>query len=249
MHEPGDKVVLGHRIKQGGENEGLKVLDLLAHNPATAKFICTKLAQRFVSDNPPPTLVARMQNTFLKKGGDIREVLRTMFRSPEFWAPEAYRAKVKTPLEFVASAARATGAEVTDPRPLLQFLNRMGEPIYGCQPPNGYSMMAEAWVNSSALLNRMNFALALATSRLPGLEVSAQQLLGSPEVPADAHQVLAQLETDLLEGDVSPATHDTISKQLDDPRVSQRRLDDPPRAPNVGVIAGLLLGSPEFQRR
>ncbi|HKW26368.1 MAG TPA: DUF1800 domain-containing protein, partial [Terriglobales bacterium] len=158
MHQPGDKLLLGHRIKPGGEGEGLKVLELLARSPATARFICTKLAQRFVSDNPPPALVARMQSTFLKKDGDIREVLRTMFRSPEFWAPEAYRAKVKTPLEFVASAVRATGAEVNDPQPLLQFLNRMGEPLYGCQPPNGYSMMAQAWVNSSALLNRMNFA-------------------------------------------------------------------------------------------
>jgi uncharacterized protein (DUF1800 family) len=190
-----------------------------------------------------------MQSTFLKKDGDIGEVLRTLFRSPEFWAPEAYRAKVKTPLEFVASAARATGADVTDPRPLLQFLNRMGEPLYGCQPPNGYSMMAEAWVNSSALLNRMNFALALASSRVPGVRVSTQQLLGSSQAPTDAHLALAQLENDLLDGDVSPQTHDTIARQLDDPRISQRRLDDPPHPPNVDMIAGLLLGSPEFQRR
>ncbi|HKT69624.1 MAG TPA: DUF1800 domain-containing protein, partial [Terriglobales bacterium] len=190
MHQPGDKLFLSHRIKPGGEEEGVKVLDLLARSPATAKFICTKLAQRFVSDNPPPALVARMQSTFLKKDGDIREVLRAMFRSPEFWAPEAYRAKVKTPLEFVASAVRATGAEVNDPQPLLQFLNRMGEPLYGCQPPNGYSMMADAWVNSSALLNRMNFALALATGRLPGLNVSSQQMLGMPDVAPDAQMVL-----------------------------------------------------------
>lgn len=249
MHQPGDKLVLGHRIKPGGEGEGLKVLDLLARSPATAKFICAKLAQRFVSDNPPPALVARMQSTFLKKNGDIGEVLRTMFRSPEFWAPEAYRAKVKTPLEFVASAVRATGAEVNDPQPLLQFLNRMGEPLYGCQPPNGYSMMAQAWVNSSALLNRMNFALALADGRLPGLQVSSQEMLGMPDVAPDAQMVLAQLENHMMEGGVSPQTHATISKQLDDPKITQRRLDDPPRSPNVGVIAGLLLGSPEFQRR
>ena len=249
MHQPGDKLFLGHRIKPGGEEEGLKVLDLLARSPATAKFICTKLAQRFVSENPPPALVARMQSTFLKKDGDIREVLRTMFRSPEFWAPEAYRAKVKTPLEFVVSAVRATGAEVNDPQPLLQFLNRMGEPLYGCQPPNGYSMMAQAWVNSSALLNRMNFALALATGRLPGLQVSLQEMLGMPDVAPDGQVVLAQLENRMMDGDVSPQTHATISKQLEDPKITQRRLDDPPRSPNVGVIAGLLLGSPEFQRR
>ncbi|HSB76393.1 MAG TPA: DUF1800 family protein, partial [Terriglobales bacterium] len=126
-HQPGNKLVLGQRIKQGGEEEGRKVLELLARSPATAGFICTQLAQRFVSDNPPPALVARMRSTFLKKDGDIREVLRTMFRSPEFWAPEVYHAKVKTPLEFVVSAVRATNADVSDPRALLQFLNRMGE--------------------------------------------------------------------------------------------------------------------------
>lgn len=249
MHQPGDKMVLGHRIRQGGEEEGLKVLDMLARNPATAKFICTQLAQRFVSDNPPPALLARMQSTFLKKDGDIREVLRAMFRSPEFWAPEAYHAKVKTPLEFVVSAVRASGAEVNDPQPLLQFLNRMGEPLYGCQPPNGYSLTAEAWVNSSALLNRMNFALALASGRLPGVEVGLQQLLGMPDVASDPRLVLAQLENHMLDGEVSPQTQATIIRQLDDPLVSQRRLDDPPRPPNVGILAGLLLGSPEFQRR
>jgi hypothetical protein len=190
-----------------------------------------------------------MQSTFLKKEGDIREVLRAMFRSPEFWAPEAYRAKVKTPLEFVASAVRATGADVNDPQTLLQFLKRMGEPLYGCQPPNGYSMMADAWVNSSALLNRMNFALALATGRLPGLNVSSQEMLGMPDVAPDGLTVLTQLENHMMDGDVLPQTHATISRQLDDPKITQRRLDDPPRSPNVGVIAGLLLGSPEFQRR
>jgi uncharacterized protein (DUF1800 family) len=249
MHEPGGKVVLGHRIKPGGEEEGVKVLQLLARSPATAKFICTQLAQRFVSDDPPPALVARMQNTFLKKDGDIREVLRTLFRSPEFWAPATYHAKVKMPLEFVVSAVRATEAEVDDPQALLQFLNRMGEPLYGCQPPNGYPLTAEAWVNSSALLNRMNFALALANGRLPGVEVGLQQLLGMTAVASNAHLVLAQLENHMLEGNVSEQTDAIISRQLDDPRISQRRLDDAPRPPNVGILAGLLLGSPEFQRR
>ena len=114
MHEPGDKIVLGHKIKQHGEKEGMEVLHMLAHHPSTAHFICTKLAMRFVSDDPPPALVDRMAQTFLKKDGDIREVLKTMFKSPEFWSDDAYRAKVKTPLEFVVSAVRATGADVTD---------------------------------------------------------------------------------------------------------------------------------------
>src|SRR5262249_35690960 len=126
-------------------------------NPATAKFVCNKLAMRFVSDDPPPALVDRMSQTFLKKNGDIREVLKTMLQSPEFWAPEAHRAKVKTPLEFMVSAIRATGADVTDATPLVRQLQNMGMPLYGMQPPTGYSMKAESWVNSSALLGRMNF--------------------------------------------------------------------------------------------
>lgn len=246
MHEPGDKVVLGHRIKQNGEKEGREVLRMLALNPKTARFISEKLALRFVSDDPPATLVERMTQTFLKKDGDIREVLRTMFQSPEFWAPEAYRAKVKTPLEFVVSAVRTSGAQVEDARPLVGTLNNMGMLPYGMMPPTGYSMKADAWVNSSALLARMNFALALASGKMRGVSLDAAQLTPGT---TDAQQALATLETSLLAGDVSPQTHETISKQLQDPKITQRRLDDPSRPANVGAIAGLILGSPEFQRR
>jgi uncharacterized protein (DUF1800 family) len=247
-HEPGDKIVLGHRIKAKGEKEGLELLHLLAHHPSTAKFICTKLATRFVSDDPPQALVDRMSRTFLKKDGDIREVLKTMVGSPEFWADDAYRAKVKTPLEFVVSSLRASGAEVTDAMPLARQLQNMGMPLYGAQPPTGYPMKADAWVNSSALLGRMNFAVALAAGKLKGTQVDAERLLG-PEAPADPQQALALLENRLLGGDVSKQTHDVISARLQDPKISRRKLDDPARPPNVGVIEGLLLGSPEFQRR
>jgi uncharacterized protein (DUF1800 family) len=246
MHEPGDKVVLGHRIKQNGEKEGLEVLHILARSPKTAHFISEKLATRFVSDDPPATLVERMTQTFLKKDGDIREVLRTMFQSPEFWAPEAYRAKVKTPLEFVVSAVRASGAQVEDARPLVGTLNNMGMLPYGMMPPTGYSMKAAAWVNSSALLGRMNFALGLTSGKMRGITVDAAQLTPGA---TDAQQALAAFENSILSGDVSPQTHETVSKQLEDPKISQRRLDDPSRPPNVGAIAGLILGSPEFQRR
>lgn len=246
MHEPGDKMVLGHRIKPNGEKEGMEVLHLLAHNPKTAHFISQKLAMRFVSDNPPQALVDRMTQTFLKKDGDIREVLRTMFKSPEFWAPETYRAKVKTPFEFVVSAARATGAQVDDARPLVGTLNNLGMMPYGMMPPTGYSMKAETWVNSSALLGRMNFALGLAGGRLHGVTVDASLLAPGA---ADAPRALVQLEDTLLSGDVSRQTHDTISKQLEDPKITERRLDDPSRPPNVRAIAGLILGSPEFQKR
>jgi uncharacterized protein (DUF1800 family) len=254
MHDPGEKIVLGHRIKYRGKKEGLEVLHILAHHPSTAKLISTKLAQRFVSDSPPPALVDRMARTFLKKDGDIREVLKTMLDSPEFWGEDDYRAKVKTPLEFVVSALRVTQADITDARPLTQQLQRMGMPLYGMQPPTGYSMKAETWVNSSALLERMNFALALSAGRLKGVRVDSEQwLAGEPvslpvEAPA-SQQTLDALESCLLAGEVSEQTHRTIAARLNDPEISQRRLDDPARAPNVSLIAGLLLGSPEFQRR
>jgi uncharacterized protein (DUF1800 family) len=248
MHEPGPKYVLGHTIKQNGQKEGEEVLNLLAHHPSIAHFVCRKLAMRFVSDDPPPALVDRMSQTFLKKDGDIREVLRTMFNSPEFWSPQAYRAKVKTPLEFVVSAARATNADVKNAMPLVQTLNRMGMPLYGMQPPTGYSMKADAWVNSAALLDRMNFALALGTGRIRGVRVDETQVLPNG-APPDPTAALATLENQLLDGDVSRNTHDTILKQLNDPQVTGRRLDDPQRPPNWGILAGLLLGSPEFQRR
>jgi len=234
-HEPGDKIVLGHRIKPKGEKEGLEVLHILAHHPSTAKFICTKLAMRFVSDDPPQPLVDRMVQTFLKKGGNIREVLKTMLDSPEFWAPDVYRGKVKTPLEFVVSALRASAAEVTDPLPISRQLQNMGMPLYGQQPPTGYSMKADAWVNYSALLGRMNFAMALTSGKVKGVQVSA-----------DPQQNLAVLENDLLSGDVSQQTHAAISARLQDSKINRRKPDDPTRPPN---IAGLLLGSPEFQRR
>src|SRR2546427_4192863 len=246
MHEPGDKIILGHRIKSNGEKEGREVLQLLARHPSTAKFICTKLATRFVSDNPPPALVDRMSQTFLKKKGDISEVLRTLFRSPEFWAPDAYRAKVKTPLEFIVSAVRANGANVTDAMPLARQLQNMGMPLYDMQPPTGYPMKAGAWVNSSALLGRMNFALTLTSGKLTGVQADADRM---GNLPSDPQAALASLENTLLEGDVSQQTHDTIANKLQDPQISGRKLDDPMRPPNVSTIEGLLLGSPEFQRR
>ena len=247
-HEPGTKIVLGKKIKEHGEKEGLEVLRLLAHNPNTAKFICTKLAQRFVSDNPPQPLVDRMAATFLKKKGDMREVLRAMYRSPEFWAPETYQAKVKTPLEFVVSALRATGANMQDAAPLVGALQNMGMPLYGMQPPTGYSMKSDAWVNSSALLGRMNFALALANDKFKGVKVNAAEVLGSAPL-GDAHETLTAFEQAYLDGAVSEQTHAAILKQLDDPQITRRKLDDTARTPNVGAIAGLILGSPEFQKR
>jgi uncharacterized protein (DUF1800 family) len=249
MHEPGTKFVLGHTIKEHGEDEGKEVLKMLARHPSTARFISKKLAMRFVSDNPPQALVDQMADTFLKTGGDIREVLRTMFHAQEFWAPEAYRAKVKTPLEFVVSAVRASGAEISNAQPLVQALNQMGMPLYGAQPPTGYSMKAETWVNSAALLNRMNFALRFTSGRMPGVSFAPERVLGLSEVPLDTNTTMARLENALLAGDLSKQTHETILKHAADPEVTGRVLDDASKPVNAGVLAGLIFGSPEFQRR
>jgi uncharacterized protein (DUF1800 family) len=249
MHEPGDKVVLGHRIKAKGKKEGLEVLGILADQPATAKFICNKIAVRFVSDDPPPALVDRMSEVFLKKDGDIREVLKAMLASPEFWAPEEYRAKVKTPLEFVTSAVRASGADVTEALPLANHLQKMGMQLYGMQPPTGYSMKSSAWVNSAALLDRINFGMAMAAGKIRGVSIPPVELTGASDGPPDARQILSLLEEKLLAGDVSQQSHSVISARLQDPKISRRKLDDASRPPNVGAIEGLLIGSPEFQRR
>jgi uncharacterized protein (DUF1800 family) len=270
MHEPGPKFVLGKKIKPKGEGEGVEVLHRLASSPQTAHFISLKLAERFVADNPPPALVDRMAKTFLKKKGDIREVLSVLFHSPEFWDDGVYRDKVKTPFEFVASAVRATGAEVDDAVPLIRQLNNMGMPLYGAQPPTGYSMKTETWVSSSALLNRMNFALALTGGKIKGVKVDVAQLAGGnlPNPAPDSNLTLLMLETNLLGGDISKQTHDSITAQIDpkggqksdtkaanspaqkpDNKAAPRKPPDQSRSSDASMIAGLLLGSPEFQRR
>jgi uncharacterized protein (DUF1800 family) len=176
-HDPGDKMVLGQTISENGVNEGMQILDMLAHHPNTAKFIARKLAMRFVADDPPPALVNRLAQKFLSTDGDIREVLRTLFKSPEFWSPKAYRAKVKTPFEFVVSSLRATGTDVNNPGPLLGILNKMGMPLYEDVPPTGYSMTESTWMNSEALIDRMNYALALSNGQVGGANFDAGRLL------------------------------------------------------------------------
>ncbi len=255
MHEPGPKVVLGHHIKPKGEDEGKEVLHILATSPQTAHFISFKLAERFISDDPPPALVENMAKTFEKSKGDIRAVLTTLFHSPEFWADGAYRAKVKTPLEFVASAVRATGAKVEDAFPLTRQIANLGMPLYAAQPPTGYSMKADTWVSSSALLGRMNFALGMTSGKVRGVKVDAVQLAGGPPLSADPNTALAALEEKLLVGDVSKQTHDSIIAQIEakdgasDSQDKKASPSNPTGAPDASTIAGLLLGSPEFQKR
>ena len=218
-HDHGDKVVLGHRIKSGGIKEGEQMIHVLATHPATARFISYKLARRFVADEPPAALVDRAAATFRKTDGDIREVVRTIVTSPEFSAPAYRQAKVKTPFEFVVSALRASGAEVRDARTLAQRVAQMGMPLYLQQPPTGYKDTAEAWVSTSGLLARLNFALDLAGGRVRGVTVTASRMAAEQLVPAG----------------LSDSTRRTLA--------AEGQGLDPAR------MAGLVLGSPEFQRR
>jgi uncharacterized protein (DUF1800 family) len=245
LHEPGTKIVMGHKIKETGEKEGLQVLDVLAHHSSTAHFISLKLAQRFVADNPPPALVDHMATTFRKTDGDLREVMRTMLKSPEFWAPETYRAKVKTPLEFVVSCLRATASEVNETQPVLRTLSTMGMQLFGMQPPTGYSTNADAWVNSAALLDRMNFAVSLVNNKIAGTSFDSRKLLPhSQDLQADDPYVAQSLlEELLLSGDISKQTHQTIEKEV------SGNVGTASTRPGPNITVALLLGSPEFQRR
>jgi uncharacterized protein (DUF1800 family) len=248
LHDPDPKYVLGKNIHAGGMKDGEQVIDLLVHHSSTAKFISTKLARRFVSDNPPPALVDRMARTFQSSDGDIRAVLKTMMWSPEFWSRESYRAKIKTPFELVVSALRALGTDVDTPLQLVKWVGRIGEPLYQCQPPTGYADKADAWVNTGALLNRLNYSLALAQNKMRGARTDVPSLLGL-DSSADPKTALDRAVQVFLGGQAGPTTVGTLENQLDNPQVLQAKLDDPRKQVDLGVVAGLVLGAPEFQRR
>jgi uncharacterized protein (DUF1800 family) len=228
VHDKGEKIVLGVKIPAGGgRNDAEKVLDVLARHPATAHFISTKLAKKFVADDPPPALIERMAKTFHDTDGDIRAVLSAMFESKEFFSEGAFRAKVKTPLELIVSAARATGAQVDFAVPLATQIAQLGQPLYRKIEPTGYSSANSEWVNSAALLARMNFALALTANRVPGVTVDVSAF----------HNTAATVGRQLLFHDPTKQTLDSIEKAL-----SQKE-------PTPEMLAGLVLGSPDFQRR
>jgi uncharacterized protein (DUF1800 family) len=248
IHDQAKKVVMGRAFNYGGEKDGEEALKMLASQPATARFISTELARHFVSDNPPAPLLARMAKSFTASNGDIRTVLRTMIYSPEFWSKDAYRSKVKTPFELVASTSRALNAESTITLPLSQWVGRMGEPLYLCQPPTGYSDKAETWVNTGALLNRLNFALAFAGDKMGGATVDLNPMLGE-EASKDPSAALARSIQTFLDGQITPSTQATLEARLKDPQILQARLDDPVKQVNEGLVVGLVLGTPEFQRR
>jgi uncharacterized protein (DUF1800 family) len=297
-HDKGEKVVLGAKISGGGGKEdGDKVLRLLARHPSTARFIAAKLCRRFVSDAPPQTLIDAVARRFQDTDGDIRETMRAIVSSPQFFAPETYRAKVKTPLELVVSSLRATGAEIGDAQILVGVLNRMGMPLYGCQPPTGYPDDAERWVNAGALLARLNYGLALSGNKLPGVNVRPESAADGETEPTRA---VNRLLDAYLHGDVSDLTRRTLLERASAPpptgtpagressamsvpaepfdetedldeaappmrrpgkgerlrageRAYDRSLADLARGggPVTGVaqLTGLILGSPEFQRK
>jgi uncharacterized protein (DUF1800 family) len=229
MHDFGEKIVLGHKIPAGGgEQDGLTALDILARHPSTAKFISLQLARHFVADNPPQALVDRMALTFTKTDGDLRAVMETMFRSPEFLSEGAWEARMKSPLEMAAGTIRAVGGEVTDAWTLVQKISDMGEVLYGKLEPTGYPDVAETWLSAVGLTARINFAAAIASGQVPGVEVDASRWKGMDS---------AAIARSLLGREASKQTLDAIGAGLDG------------TDPSPAVIASLVLGSPDFERR
>lgn len=241
LHDNGAKMVLGARIPAGGGiRDGELVLDLLSKHPSTARFISTELCRKFVSDQPPRSLIKRCATTFKKSDGDIRQVLEVIFSSPEFYAREAYRAKIKTPFELVTSALRATGAETTAPPMLFGMLRNMGEMLYGCQPPTGYPDTADAWVSTGSLLARMNFASLLAASRIPHTQVQRTSTAES-QAAGSAHAI-AQAARQLLGGAWDRQLVESIEK---DSELQAGTV----HGETTNTAVALILGSPAFQRR
>ncbi len=248
FHTQGKKVVMGHTFNYGGERDGEAALEMLANDPHTAVTISTELARHFFSDKPPQALVDRMAIQYEKTGGVIRAVVETMIYSPEFWSRQTYRAKVKTPFELVASTARALNADLAVSLPAEVWVGRMGEPLFQCQPPTGYKDNAETWVNTGALLNRLNFALAFGTNRMAGASVDLGAMFGT-DAGTDPEAALSRSLDLFLGGQIQPATRETLEARLNDPQVLQASLDDPVKHVNEGLLSGLVLGTPEFQRR
>ncbi|MBU6367094.1 MAG: DUF1800 family protein [Gemmatimonadetes bacterium] len=265
LHDAGEKVILGTRFPAGrGQEEGEAVLDLLARHPSTARFLATKLARRFVSDTPPAALVERAAATFTRTDGDIRAVVRTIVTSPEFFSTAAYRAKVKNPFELVTSALRAMGAAPDSTPRTAQLLGRLGQAPFGHQAPNGYPETGDAWMNTGAILNRINFGVAMGAGRVPGVTLAdwppARALARLPR-----EQQVEGVIRELLGGDVSADTRQVLLSGTNPLLARQGAADSAgmgtgmgaepvaarplPPARGFAQVVGLALGAPEFQRR
>jgi uncharacterized protein (DUF1800 family) len=246
-HDPDPKTVLGHAINEGGEADGLAVIDLLATHPSTAHFLATKLCRRFVADDPPKDCVDEAAKRFLATGGDLRETYRAIFSSAAFHSEAAYRAKVKRPFEFVVSAVRALGASVDTGDRLPLLIDRLGEALYRCAPPTGYKDIASAWVSSGALVGRLNFAAALAADRIPGVFLPEALLRHLYERKRD---VTIGEEAASLYGNLSGETLSKNSEAVIEKTFDRAPADDGEERPfNRIQLLGMLLGTPEFQRR
>ncbi len=272
-HETGTKTVLGQKIDEGGIKDGLKVIDILVDSAATAKFIARKLAVKFVSDNPSEALVGRVADAFHKSKGDIKTTLRALFSDKEFFAPENYRAKIKSPFELAVSSIRTLGADTNASGAMIAMLNKLGEVPYGYQAPTGYPDTAEDWVNTGALLERLNFAVAIASNRIPGTRVDLKSFEST-----DKAQILDRSINAILDGDISSGTRAMLLKQIEKPlpevktakelgdadmempnmragapqggrQNRQARLLNPSGNPEVFKVVSLVLGTPEFQRQ
>jgi uncharacterized protein (DUF1800 family) len=236
-HDRREKMALGHTFPAGhGEDEGVALLRMLANRPATMRHVSAKLCARFVADDPPDGCIDAGVHAWQQTGGDIREVLRAIFQSPEFWAPEYRGAKVKTPLEFVVSAVRAVGGEPDTTLALAQIVGRLGEPLYLDQPPTGYPETQDSWVNSGALLERLNVAMGIASGRAPGIAASLDELIQSDGDPV---QLADRVNQVILEGTATPNTLRVLREQAGSLPPAQARI----------MAVGLALGSPEFQKQ
>jgi uncharacterized protein (DUF1800 family) len=227
-HDDGEKRILGHRFPPGGgQQDGERVLDILAAHYATAKHLATKLGRRFISDAPPAAFVQQVASVFLQTRGDLRAVTRAVITSPDFQSAANYRAKIRSPFEYVVASLRACDATVQDASALVTWIRELGQPLYGAQPPTGYAETAEAWVGAGALLARMNFAVALANNRVRGAECDLSQ-----RAPATEARFADHLVARVLHGNASASTRNTIAS-----------------APDLATALAVALGSPEFQRK
>jgi hypothetical protein len=255
MHDAGEKIVLGHKLRANrGIEDGEDVLDIVARHPSTAKYIATRLARRFISDNPPQAVIDDAAAVFLRTDGDIREVVRSIITSNEFYSQQAFRSKVKSPFEVVVSAMRAMNAEPDSTPRTAQAVAYLGEPIYGHQAPNGYPETGDAWMNTGAILNRINFGMAAAANRFPSASVRSIPGLDTLRSAPRDKQVDAIVSV-LLGGSVSPDTR-AVLMSGENPLMANAKdstsMSDMPNARQLSGIAqivGLALGSPEFQRR
>jgi uncharacterized protein (DUF1800 family) len=264
IHDAGAKQILGVSFPAGGGlDEGERVLDIVVAHPSTAHHIALKLAQRFVSDNPPASFVDRLARVYLDSHGDIRTLIRTIAESPEFWSPGAMRAKIKSPFELAVSAVRATDAHVESTRALARWIAQMGEPLYAYLAPTGYPDRAETWINSGALLTRMNFGLSLAANGIAGVRVDLPELNQGRE-PESSDAALATYARLLMPERNLDETLRRLRPTLADPSVAgkiasaagaapsgagMQRSDAPAKGGELPFIVGMIVGSPEFQRR